>query len=81
MEQPAKKFRDLIVPFFVPKFLSIKKPHPKMRFIVGGGGGIRTLVQLILSDKDYMFRSRFFIPSAVLTPGRSLINGGTSGAV
>ena len=51
--------------FFIPIFLSIKKPHPKMRFLIGGGGGIRTLVQLILSDKDYMFRSRFFIPSEI----------------
>ncbi len=32
---------------------------------IGGCGGTRTLVQLILSDKDYMFRSRFFIPSEI----------------
>ena len=36
-----------------------------MRFLIGGGGGTRTLVQSILSDKDYMFRSRFFIPSEI----------------
>ena len=36
-----------------------------MRFIIGGGGGFRTLVQFILSDKDYTFRSRFFIPSEI----------------
>jgi len=36
-----------------------------MRFTIGGGGGTRTLVQPILSDKDYTFRLRFFIPSKI----------------
>ena len=36
-----------------------------MMGLIGGGGGTRTLVQPILSDKDYTFRSRFFIPSEI----------------
>ena len=47
------------------KNLSIEKPHPKMRFLVGGGAESRTPVHNILSDKDYTFRLRFFIPSKI----------------
>ena len=36
-----------------------------MMGLIGGGGGTRTLVQSILSDKDYTFRLRFFIPSKI----------------
>ena len=36
-----------------------------MMGLIGGGGGTRTLVQPILSDKDYTFRLRFFIPSKI----------------
>ena len=49
----------------MPKNYRIKKPHLKDEVLVGGGAETRTPVQSILSDKDYMFRSRFFIPSEI----------------
>jgi|LauGreDrversion4_2_1035121.scaffolds.fasta_scaffold1567814_1 hypothetical protein len=58
-----------IRPFFdLPKGIENifkKSHHNKMMGLNGGGGGTRTLVQSILSDKDYTFRSRFFIPSEI----------------
>ena len=33
--------------------------------LIGGGAETRTPVQSILSDKDYTFRLRFFIPSKI----------------